>query len=179
MFNKKIAGYVEKIKKLNGDPHYVALGMAIGVFVAITPTIPFHTILAVTLAVLLKASKPAAILGVWISNPLTVLFLYFACYKTGHFFFDGSSQASVAIEQLIRHLESDIEFVNKLSYLTQFIQEKFNTFLIMNFGGIIIGLPSSLAAYVLTKRFFIRLRTRKKKDTKAQDDPSRTNIKRK
>jgi hypothetical protein len=179
MFNKKIAGYVEKIKKLNGDPHYVALGMAIGVFVAITPTIPFHTILAITLAVLLRASKPAAILGVWISNPLTVLFLYFACYKTGHFFFDGSSQASVAIEQLIRHLESDIEFVQKLHYLAGFISDKFNTFLIMNFGGVILGLPSGLAAYMLTKRFFIQLRSRKKTDKKVQNDPSRTNTKRK
>ncbi len=179
MFNRKIAGYVEKIKKLNGDPHYVAFGMAIGVFVAITPTIPFHTILAITLAVLLKASKPAAILGVWISNPFTVLFLYFACYKTGHFFFDGSSQASVAIEQLIKHLESDIEFVQKMNYLVEFIREKFNTFLIMNFGGIILGLPSGLAAYVLTKRFFNQIRIRKKTDEKAHDDPPRTDIKRK
>ncbi len=34
--------FFEHAKKLQGDPHYVAMGMAIGVFVAITPTIPFH-----------------------------------------------------------------------------------------------------------------------------------------
>lgn len=76
MFKKKIAGYVEKIKKLNGDPHYIGLGMTIGVFVAITPTIPFYTVLAIVPAILLKASKLAAIPGVWISNLLmTAVFL--------------------------------------------------------------------------------------------------------
>ena len=86
MLKKKIAVFIEKVKKLNGDPHYVAFGMAIGVFVAMTPTIPFHTILAIILAILLNASKPAAVLGVWVSNPFTVVFLYFACYKVGLFF---------------------------------------------------------------------------------------------
>jgi uncharacterized protein (DUF2062 family) len=71
MVNKKIKHYINKIRELRGDPHYVSLGMAIGVFVAITPTIPFHTILAIALAVFLKGGKPAAILGVWVSNSIT------------------------------------------------------------------------------------------------------------
>ncbi len=86
MLKKNIALFVGKVKKLPGDPHYIAFGIAIGIFVAMTPTIPLHTIIAIALAVLFKASKPAAILGVWVSNPFTVVFLYFACYKAGHFF---------------------------------------------------------------------------------------------
>jgi uncharacterized protein (DUF2062 family) len=31
-----------RIKSLQGDPRYVAVGMAVGVFVAFTPTIPFQ-----------------------------------------------------------------------------------------------------------------------------------------
>ncbi|MFH2092589.1 MAG: DUF2062 domain-containing protein [Pseudomonadota bacterium] len=158
MFKKKIADYVENIKQLNGDPHYIALGMAIGVFAAITPTIPFHTVLALVLAILFKASKPAAILGVWVSNPLTVFFLYFACYKIGHLFFDGSAQAVESIQQLFMQLASNIEFFQKINFLARFVQNKLDTFLIMIFGGIVLGLPSGLAAYIITKRFFIRLR---------------------
>jgi len=45
-----IRQYGQKIKQLQGDPHHVALGMAIGVFVGVTPTIPFHTVIAVALA---------------------------------------------------------------------------------------------------------------------------------
>ncbi|MCP4673286.1 MAG: DUF2062 domain-containing protein [Desulfobacula sp.] len=78
---------IQKIKELHGEPRYVAFGMAIGVFVAITPTIPFYTVLAIALAVFLKASKPAAIIGACVSNPFTVVFLYFASYKSRRYFF--------------------------------------------------------------------------------------------
>ena len=65
MLKKKVELLLERIRQMNGDPHYVALGMAIGVFVAVTPTIPFHTVLAIGLSILLRGSKAAAILGVW------------------------------------------------------------------------------------------------------------------
>ncbi len=163
MFREEIEGYFDRIRKLNGNPHYVALGMAIGVFVAITPTIPFHTILAIGLAFLLKASKPAAILGVWVSNPFTVVFLYFACYKAGHLFLENSSQALILIEQLIDHLESDIPLLQKIDYLMDFTKKQYNTFIIMNFGGLILGLPAGLFTYIITHRFFTRFRKRKAK----------------
>jgi len=159
MFKKKITSFVEKVKKLRGDPHHIAFGMAIGVFVAITPTIPFHTILAIALAILFKASKPAAMLGVWVSNPLTIVFLYFACYKTGHFLFEDSIQVLESIKLLIDHLESDIEFFTKIQYFIEFIKTKIKIFMIMNVGGVILGLPSGLAAYYLTKKFITRLRS--------------------
>jgi uncharacterized protein len=157
MLKKRIKLFVEKIKRLHGDPHYVALGMSIGVFVAITPTIPFHTILAVGLAVLFKASKPAAILGVWVSNPLTVVFLYIACYKVGHFFFEIPGQALKSIELLIHHFKSDLELYEKIIYFIEFIKTRLRTFLIMIFGGVILGVPSGVMAYYATKKFAGRL----------------------
>ena len=68
-------GYLQ-VKELHGDPHYVAMGMAIGIFVACTPTIPFHTVIAIFLAFLFRGSKVAAAIGVWFSNPLTMPLLY-------------------------------------------------------------------------------------------------------
>jgi uncharacterized protein len=97
MFKKKLDIFIEKIKEFNGDPHHVSLGMSIGVFVAITLTIPFHTIIAIILAYACKASKPAAILGVWFSNPFTVIFLYFTCYKKGHFCFGKIAKYGASI----------------------------------------------------------------------------------
>jgi len=162
MFKNNNKYYIEKIKELHGDPHYVSLGMAIGVFIGITPTIPFHTIIAVALAVRLKASKPAAILGVWVSNPMTVVFLYFACYKTGFLFFENTTGAFESIERLIHHLESDIRLSEKVSYFNGFIKTQARMFLVMNFGGLLLGLPSGLITYIITKGFFTRLRGNKK-----------------
>jgi len=60
----KIRELVTQLKELQGDPHYIAMGMAIGAFIAITPTIPFHMVIAVALAFVFRCSKVAALIGV-------------------------------------------------------------------------------------------------------------------
>ncbi len=164
MLKKKITSLVNQIKKLSGDPHYIAFGMAIGVFVAITPTIPFHTVLAIALAVFFRASKAAAVIGVWVSNPFTVVFLYFACYKAGHLFFGNTLNALDSIRILIEHLESDIKFTLKINYFIDFIQTNLRTFMIMNLGGIILGVPAGFISYFITKNAFIKMRRKKREN---------------
>lgn len=161
MFKENIGRFIGKAKELHGDPHYVALGMAIGVFVSITPTIPFHTILAIVLAIIFKASKPAAYLGVWISNPLTVVFLYVACYKAGFLFFEDSSGGLDSIRPFIGHLESDIHFSQKVEHFFTFFKAKLRIFMIMNVGGVILGVPSGLAVYYVTRNFFAKRQFRR------------------
>ncbi|MCF6249235.1 MAG: DUF2062 domain-containing protein [Desulfobacula sp.] len=161
MLNKKFELFVQKVKALRGDPHYVALGMAFGVFVAITPTIPFHTIIVIGMAILFKASKPAAIAGVWISNPFTVVFLYVACYQVGHFFFEAPAGGLESIKLLIEHLNGNDELSHKIIYFSGFMRTQLRTVMIMNAGGIILGLPSGVVTYFLTKQFFIRRQKRK------------------
>ncbi len=46
-----------------------------------TPTLGFQMLLAVLIAALFKKNKIAAVLGVWISNPLTAPFIYLAEYE--------------------------------------------------------------------------------------------------
>ena len=45
-----IREFIQRAKTLQGDPHYIAMGMAVGVFVSLTPTVPFHTVIAIFLA---------------------------------------------------------------------------------------------------------------------------------
>ena len=70
--------YYLKFIRLRGNPGVLARGVAVGTFVGITPTIPFHTVLALFLAFILRGSKIAALLtSVLISNPLTFLLQYY------------------------------------------------------------------------------------------------------
>lgn len=70
----------------HGKPREIAAGVAIGVFVGMTPPIPFlHTPLALFLAAVTGQSKIAAALGVWITNPLFAIPLYTAAYAVGAF----------------------------------------------------------------------------------------------
>ncbi|MCX5874811.1 MAG: DUF2062 domain-containing protein, partial [Deltaproteobacteria bacterium] len=66
--------YYLKFLRLQGDPHSLALGVAIGLFVGITPTIPLHSALIIILAWPLRGNILAALIAATaISNPLTWL----------------------------------------------------------------------------------------------------------
>lgn len=165
----KASRLLDRVKKLQGDPHYIALGMAIGVFVAITPTIPFHTVLAVAMAYLLKASRPAAIIGVWVSNPFTVVFLYIACYKIGMLLFGHSLGDADTVKELVHAMENDIPMKEQLHLFIDFFHTQLKLFFAMNVGGVVLGIPGGIVAYVVTKNFIKKLQTQKKKRPKKQE----------
>lgn len=73
---------VHKILGVHDSPHRIALGVAIGIFVAWTPTIGFQMALTVLLATILRANKVVGVPIVWISNPAT-LWIYIPNYLLG------------------------------------------------------------------------------------------------
>ena len=74
-----------KFMRLQEDPKRIAGGLALGVFIGITPTIPFHTVIALSLAALLGVSPVTAFIGIQVGNPLTVVPIYLTSYKVGQF----------------------------------------------------------------------------------------------
>ncbi len=55
-------------------------------FVGVTPTIPFHTVIIVLVGLLFRQNITAAYLGSWIiSNPLTIPLFYVSEYELGRF----------------------------------------------------------------------------------------------
>lgn len=149
---KKTSQFIESIKQLKGDPNFIASGMAIGIFIGITPTFPFHTVLAVALAFILRASKAAAAIGVWIGNPLTIPFIYMGSYKTG---------------SLI--LGTSIPFDTKYTTLTELTKLGIDATLALITGGMIIGIVPAVAAYFLTRRLVKKFRSRRRLSTKQQE----------
>lgn len=72
-----------RFMRLRGAPDEIAKGLALGIFIGLTPTFGLQMIIAVFLAILLKENKIAAAIGVWVTNPLTAPFIYAAEYETG------------------------------------------------------------------------------------------------
>lgn len=79
----KPRGMIRAILQLDDTAHSIALGTAIGLFIAWTPTVGIHMILVVALAVLLRANKVAGLIAVYLSNPLTVAPMYYLDYLLG------------------------------------------------------------------------------------------------
>ena len=142
----KIKYWIDRTRALNGEPRYVAMGMAVGIFVSATPTIPFQTFIAVTMAFILRGSKSAAAIGVWLSNPVTLPVFYLASYKTGALLLGISNGTDMT-----GHTTADL------------LKLGFDISLAAMTGGIVIGIILAIGAYFITRKIVTKIRSREKK----------------
>jgi uncharacterized protein (DUF2062 family) len=81
---------VVRFVRLRGLPEEIAKGVALGIFIGMTPTFGFQMAIALFFAYLLRENRLAAVLGVWITNPVTAPFIYAIEYEMGRLLLDMS-----------------------------------------------------------------------------------------
>lgn len=74
---------VRPLREAQGSPMSIARGAALGTWVAFTPTVGIQMFVVGALGIPLRANIPVALALVWLSNPVTMLPLYFAFYLVG------------------------------------------------------------------------------------------------
>ncbi|HLD47783.1 MAG TPA: DUF2062 domain-containing protein [Desulfobaccales bacterium] len=132
-------------RRLQEDPRRIAAGMALGVFIGITPTIPLHTVIVLSLAALLRVSPVTAFIGIQIGNPLTVVPIYIACYKVGQF---------------LLYRGQPLVFPETFSFKA-WIDVLWQGGVALQVGGVILAIPPAIVSYFLTLWFVQRYRRRK------------------
>ena len=91
---KKIV--VTEVTAANNSNTVVALSLALGAFLAFSPTWGFQTALAISLAVLFRLNKVLALLTVNISSiPPLIPLILLAGYQTGTFVLTGQFQSEI------------------------------------------------------------------------------------
>ena len=153
--NALVKRFYRRFISLKGNPEQVAIGLSIGFFIGITPTIPFHTLLAFVLALALKQNCTASVLGATVvANPLTIPFLYITEYHLGKYLL-GSNMKEVVFADYrmwdILHMGWSVAFP-------------------LLVGGIALALISALPAYLIARRIVFTLR-RKKSYVDAPENP--------
>jgi uncharacterized protein (DUF2062 family) len=134
-----------RFRRLQEDPRKIAGGMALGIFIGITPTIPFHTVVVLSLAALLRVSPVTAFIGIQIGNPLTIPPIYLAAYKVGQF---------------LLYRGKPLVFPETFSFKA-WICVLWQGGVSLQVGGIIIAIPPAVAAYFLTLWIIQRYHRRK------------------
>lgn len=141
IFGKWRANIKRKLTNLPAEPHKIAMGYALGVFLAASPFIGLKVFIAIALTFLFKWSKGAAIIGVLHVNPVTGPFFYGFSYLVGKSVLGTSVSA-------------DISLSFSISALIELLTTNSIVFLSLLAGGIILGLPLAVAAYYISNSFF-------------------------
>jgi uncharacterized protein (DUF2062 family) len=74
---------VHRILHAQDSPHRLALGVAIGMWVALLPLVGVQMVTSAALVHPFKGNKVVAMAMAWVSNPLTLIPVYLPCYWLG------------------------------------------------------------------------------------------------
>ena len=163
-YDRRLRYYYLRFIRLRGEPHELALGMAFGIFAGMMPIMPFQIALAVTMALLFKASKITAALGTWVSNPLNWYFLYYFTYKIGAKVLGLSERNHIlsSILESARQGEGAMVVIGKIAGAGGAISGA------LLLGGIILGVLAALPSYIIFLRVFqfIRVWRNKRRNRK-------------
>jgi len=143
---QKLAKVKNKLTGLNAEPHQVAMGYALGVFLAASPFIGLKVFIAMALTFIFKWNKVAAIFGVFHINFLTGPVFY------GFSYIVGSSVLGADVS-------NDVTLSFTMSSLNQIFTANSIVFMSLLAGGIILGLPMAIAAYFVSNSFFQNKKT--------------------
>ena len=143
-----------RILHVDDRPERIARGLAVGVFVAYLPLMGIQMVFAWLIAALFKANKVMAVLGAWVSNPATALFIYYPSYRLGRWLLGiRTEKPEIEPEQMEHLLEQTLSFYRLVTefYRPAFWKEVSAAAINIGFeiliGGIIIGFIAAKATY--------------------------------
>ena len=102
-----------QLLRIKDTPHRVALGLAIGVAAGCLPCMGFQSFLALPVAFIIHANKIASLIGVWWTNPITFIPIYYSEYVIGTLLSDYSALNYSEFYQKISQL-NNLEDVRNL-----------------------------------------------------------------
>jgi uncharacterized protein (DUF2062 family) len=89
----KVKAAWTKIRQSNATPHQIALGLALGVFVAWQPLVPIQTLLLLAVFLIARrANKLAAYAASWVMNQFTLVPIYLGDFWVGSLLYDTGAE---------------------------------------------------------------------------------------
>lgn len=150
--------YTLRLKRLRGDPHSLARGAAIGVFVGLTPTMPLQSVVILFLALVTRSSGIAGIISSCIvNNPVTFLPIYYLTAVIGN----QVTPYKIDPEELLPILNlllSTHTLVESFSIIGELGSR---TFIVMGVGGLCLALPPGILSYSLILPVFKKIKARR------------------
>lgn len=158
-----------EIAKQKDTPHRIGLGMALGIFVGILPIMGIQMTVVAIIALPLRGNLKAAVAGVWISNPVTFIPMYWGYYKFGLIFFPSRQVSWERFTEIIAAAAA-WDWSNISGSTAKILDLGADILIPMWTGSTILAVVFGIPTYFVTKRMVISYRARKaaKKERKQQ-----------
>jgi len=144
-----------RLLALDDPPERTALAFAIGVFIAFSPFLGLHTIMATLIAFLFRFNKIAIYSGTFINNPfLTLVPIIIVSYAVGAFILGRPLRIPPAGLELLKH-----PHLLTADYYRHLFRESWDIVWPFTLGGMTLSVVCSLIAYPVTSSL---LRARKR-----------------
>ena len=143
-----------RLLALDDPPERTALAFSVGVFIAFSPFLGLHTIMATLVALWFRFNKVAIYTGTFINNPfLTLVPIIIASYALGAFIMGRPVRLPEEGMQLLSHPHLfDGDYWRRLG------THLWDIVLPFSIGGMLLSVVCSLAAYPVTLRLLRRRR---------------------
>lgn len=156
---------IRRLLAIDDPPERTALAFSIGIFIAFSPFLGLHTILATLLAFLFRFNKVAIYTGTFVNNPiLTLVPIILASYATGAFLMGRPLALPPEGLELLKapHLLTG-------AYWQKLFLHSWDVLLPFTVGGLVLSVVCSLAAYPLTLRLLRAKRKLKERKQMAEE----------
>ena len=149
-----------RLLAIDDPPERTALAFSIGIFIAFSPFLGLHTIMATVIAFAFRFNKVAIYTGTFINNPfLTLVPIIIGSYAVGAFFLGRPLQIPAEGIELLK----DPHLFSRDYYRRLFLQSWNHIVWPFSVGGMILSVVCSLLAYALTLWALRKHRLRRKR----------------
>jgi uncharacterized protein (DUF2062 family) len=160
---------VEPILRAQGSPLSIARGAALGMWFTLTPTVGIQMFLVTVIGIPWKANIPIAIALVWLSNPLTIVPMYYAFYWLGTLLMGMPTRsyrelATVFLDLVRRVDQPDWSLIDGLKLLGEEVVTP------MILGSIVIATVLAVPTYHVALRLAWRRQARRLREQAAALD---------
>lgn len=145
--------YIKKFLKLKDSPHSIALGVALGIFIGMTPTVGFQMLISGIVATFFNANRIAAMAMVYITNPFSIIPVYSFNFYIGKIIMGLNKTPYYEI--FIKEFAESHSVVEKAEVL---LSQGWKIQAPLWIGSILMGLLLALPSYFLIKNIILNHR---------------------
>ncbi|MBA3953851.1 DUF2062 domain-containing protein [Candidatus Dependentiae bacterium] len=147
---------LDKLIFAEGSPHTLALSFCLGVFIALSPTIPLQTPLLILISRLLVLNTTVAVTVLYIiNNPITMVPFYVLDYRVGSWILKKLSIDAVGSNP--EWMEKFSHFISRFIDIKKYLGSEILSFWPLLIGGFVVPLLVSAFVYPVIKLVFARL----------------------